>query len=154
MRASVGHRGRPGVMPHEQDGESNVRKFANLGFETDSKAGSRMSKQASAVGTSVAAYIDERQEEDEDVREAHARLRPFEELARVVIMRRAKLGLSQRDLAKQMGTTASVISRIESGRHKTSIETIRRLALALDGQAVLGFDFGTPSRPERELVTL
>jgi transcriptional regulator with XRE-family HTH domain len=53
-----------------------------------------------------------------------------------------------------MGTTPSVISRIESGQHRTSTETIRRLAQALDGQAVFGFDFGTPSRPERELVAL
>jgi hypothetical protein len=47
-----------------------------------------------------------------------------------------------------------VISRIESGQHRTSTETIRRLAQALDGQAVFGFDFGTPNKPDRELVAL
>jgi transcriptional regulator with XRE-family HTH domain len=53
-----------------------------------------------------------------------------------------------------MGTTASVISRVESGQHRSSAETLRRLAEALEGHAVLGFEFGTEAQPERELVTL
>jgi ribosome-binding protein aMBF1 (putative translation factor) len=108
----------------------------------------------SPIGTSVADDVERKRSKDASYRDAAERLEPFEQLARVVIMRRAKLGLSQRDLAKRMGTTPSVISRIESGHHRTSTETIRRLAQALDGQAVLGFDFGTPSKPERELVAL
>jgi hypothetical protein len=31
---------------------------------------------------------------------------------------------------------------------------MRRLAEALEGHAVLGFEFGTNAEPERELVTL
>jgi len=53
-----------------------------------------------------------------------------------------------------MGTTTSVISRIASGQHRTGTETLRRLAKALDGHALLGFEFGTDSAPERELVAL
>jgi hypothetical protein len=53
-----------------------------------------------------------------------------------------------------MGTTASVTSRIESGKHRTSTESLRRLAEALEGHAVLGFEFDTAGRPERELVRL
>lgn len=44
--------------------------------------------------------------------------------------------------------------RIESGQHRTSAETLRRLAEALEGHAVLGFDFGTERQPKRELVML
>lgn len=106
------------------------------------------------IGTSVASDIERKRSKSAGYREAAERLEPFEHLALVVIMRRAKLGLSQRDLARRMGTTPSVISRIESGQHRTSTETIRRLAKALDGQAVFGFDFGTPNKPERELVAL
>lgn len=113
-----------------------------------------MSKKISPVGASVAEDIKKRKGASEDFRRVQAELEPFEQLARVVIMRRAKLRLSQRELAERMGTTASVISRIESGQHKTSTETIRRLAHALDGQAVFGFDFGTPAKPQRALVTL
>lgn len=108
----------------------------------------------SPIGTSVADDVERKRSKSASYRAAANRLEPFEQLARVVIMRRAKLGLSQRDLAKRMGTTPSVISRIESGHHRTSTETIRRLAQALDGQAVFGFDFGTPNKPERELVAL
>lgn len=108
----------------------------------------------SPIGTSVADDAKHKRSTSASYRETADRLEPFEQLARVVIMRRAKLGLSQRDLAKRMDTTPSVISRIESGQHRTSTDTIRRLAQALDGQAVFGFDFGTPSKPERELVTL
>jgi ribosome-binding protein aMBF1 (putative translation factor) len=108
----------------------------------------------SSIGTSVVDDVESKRSNSTRYREVEKRLEPFEQLARVVIMRRAKLGLSQRDLAKRMGTTPSVISRIESGQHRTSTETIRRLAQALDGQAVFGFDFGTPSEPERQLVAL
>lgn len=87
-------------------------------------------------------------------RDAYERLRPFEQVARIVIMRRAQLGLSQQELARRVGTTASAISRIESGQHRTSIETLRRLAEALGGHAFLGFDFGTAGKPDRELIRL
>ncbi len=108
----------------------------------------------SPIGASVADSVERKRSKSASYRDVAERLEPFEQLARVVIMRRAKLGLSQRDLAKRMGTTPSVISRIESGHHRTGTETIRRLAQALDGQAVFGFDFGTPGQSERELVTL
>lgn len=53
-----------------------------------------------------------------------------------------------------MGTTTSVISRTESGQHRTGTETLRHLAEALDGHAVLGFEFETEGEPERKLVAL
>lgn len=67
------------------------------------------------------------------------RLAPYEALARIVIRRRGQLGLSQADLAKRMGTSHSAISRIESGQHPTTVQTLRRLATALDTHLVVGF---------------
>lgn len=113
-----------------------------------------MAKQKSPIGTSVSEHIERKRARSKRYREAKARLEPFEQLARIVIMRRARLGLSQQQLAKRMGTTASVISRIESGQHRTGAETLRRLAEALEGNAVVGFEFGTQAEPERELVAL
>lgn len=106
--------------------------------------GRRNEEQVSPVGETVSAGI--RAEPD--------RLAGFEQLARIVIMRRAVLKLSQEQLAERMGTTASVISRIESGQHTTSAKTLKRLGEALGGQAVIGFDFGSPKRPKRELALL
>ena len=113
-----------------------------------------MTKSVSPIGTGVQENIEAKRVRSPRYRDAHDRLRPFEQLARVVIVRRARLGLSQQDLAARMGTTASVISRIESGQHRASTETLRRLAEALGGHAVVGFDFGTSSEPDQELVRL
>jgi ribosome-binding protein aMBF1 (putative translation factor) len=113
-----------------------------------------MAKQQTPIGTRVSEHIERKRAGSNRYREAKERLEPFEQLARIVIMRRARLGLSQQQLAARMGTTASVISRIESGQHRTSAETLRRLAEALEGHAVVGFEFGSRAEPDRELVTL
>lgn len=78
----------------------------------------------------------------------------FEELARLVIRHRARLGLSQKELAERVGTSHSAISRIESGRHRTSVATLKRLAEALELRLVVGFESGPEGHPERELVTV
>ncbi len=67
------------------------------------------------------------------------RLAPYEALARIVIRRRGQLNLSQAELAKRMATSHSAISRIESGQHPTTVQTLRRLAAALDTHLVVGF---------------
>jgi ribosome-binding protein aMBF1 (putative translation factor) len=81
------------------------------------------------------------------------RLAQFEDLARLVIKHRAGLGISQKELARRVGTSHSAISRLESGRHKTSVETLQRVAEALGVRFVLGFETGPRNDPTRELVT-
>lgn len=87
-------------------------------------------------------------------RDARKRLEPFEGIARFVILRRAELGLTQAELAERMGTSHAAISRIESGRHRTSVATLERLAHALDVRFVMGFETGPRHAPIRELVSL
>lgn len=113
-----------------------------------------MTRKSSPIGSTVESHIEANRSRSQRYREAGDRLQPFEQLARVVILRRARLGLSQQDLAERMGTTASVMSRIESGQHRTSTETLRRLAEALGGHAIVGFEFGTSAEPDQELVRL
>ena len=55
-------------------------------------------------------------------------------IARRVILYRGRTGLTQQQLAKKMGTTVSVISRLESGRHLPGVPTLERLAQALGGK--------------------
>lgn len=81
------------------------------------------------------------------------RLAQFEDLARLVIKHRAALGISQQDLARRVGTSHSAISRLESGRHKTSVETLQRVAEALGVRFVFGFESGPRKTPTRELVS-
>ena len=61
-------------------------------------------------------------------------------IASAIYERRAALGLSQEDLARRIGTTGSVISRIESGRHTASISSLQRIAAALDTHLVVRFE--------------
>lgn len=69
-------------------------------------------------------------------------------------MRRAALGISQAELARRIGSTPSVVSRIESGQHATNARTLQRLAVGLEARAVLGFEFGPADTRERELVVI
>ncbi len=114
-----------------------------------------MSDAPSPAGTTVSDRIQRKRAASQPYREESNRIAPLEAVARAVIMRRAELGLTQDELAKRMGTTASVISRIESGHHQASLATWRRLAEALDGRAVFGFEFGhTQDKPTQQLIHL
>jgi UDP-N-acetylglucosamine 1-carboxyvinyltransferase len=62
------------------------------------------------------------------------------------------LGLTQEQLADRMGTSHSAISRIESGQHSTSVQTLQRLGEALEMRFVMGFEYGPEDKPVRELV--
>ena len=55
-------------------------------------------------------------------------------IADLVILHRTRTGLTQEALAERMGTSVSAISRLESGFHVPSIETLRKLAEALGGR--------------------
>lgn len=108
----------------------------------------------SPIGSSVEEHVGQRRAQSVKYRETQDRLRPFEEIARVVIMRRGHLGLTQQELADRMGTTKSVISRIESGQHRSGTDTLRRLAEALGGHAVIGFEFDLHKGVQPDLVRL
>jgi len=69
----------------------------------------------------------------------------------MVIGRRIELNITQDELAERMGTSASAISRIESGQHATSVRTLERLAEALEAKLVVGFE---TEAGDRQLVTV
>ncbi|MGA2498596.1 MAG: helix-turn-helix transcriptional regulator [Tepidisphaeraceae bacterium] len=52
-------------------------------------------------------------------------------IARTLIRRRIEAGLTQKDLAKLAGVRLETISRVESGKHEPTRETILRLETAL-----------------------
>jgi ribosome-binding protein aMBF1 (putative translation factor) len=56
----------------------------------------------------------------------------FAQIAGQVAERRRELGLSQAELAKVCGTTQSAIARLESGGRPPRIDTLLKLAHALD----------------------
>jgi ribosome-binding protein aMBF1 (putative translation factor) len=91
---------------------------------------------------------------DPEYQRLRARLAGFEALARLLIQRRAELGLTQQQLADRMQTTASVISRIESGQHPTTATTLQRVFDALETRMVVGYEHGPVEAPTREVVVI
>jgi DNA-binding XRE family transcriptional regulator len=59
------------------------------------------------------------------------------ELARELIAVRTQAGLTQGDVAALMGTTQSVVARIESGRYTPSMRTVQRFASAVGARVVV-----------------
>lgn len=68
----------------------------------------------------------------------------FTAIADQVASRRTQLGLSQQDLAELCGTTQSAIARLESGGRPPRIDTLLKIADALD------CDLTVELRPKRE----
>ena len=71
------------------------------------------------------------------VRQAYDAQAPEFELARELIAARTKAGLTQGDVAARMGTTQSVVARIESGLGTPSMRTVQRFASAVGARAVV-----------------
>jgi DNA-binding XRE family transcriptional regulator len=66
--------------------------------------------------------------------------RADDEVARKIFELRKKAGLTQAQLAKMIGTTASVISRLEdSGYEGHSLAMLRRIAAALNKRVEIRF---------------
>jgi transcriptional regulator with XRE-family HTH domain len=60
---------------------------------------------------------------------------------------RTEAGLTQRELAARMGTTQSVISRLEEGGGaRNRIDTLARVATALDRHLVVSFPEKLPAK--------
>jgi HTH-type transcriptional regulator/antitoxin HipB len=74
------------------------------------------------------------------------RLAPFEAIARQVIMRRGELGLTQKQLAERVGTSHSAISRLESGQHRASFDTLERVAEALEVRLSVTLEDARPTQ--------
>lgn len=111
----------------------------------------------SPIGQSISDLIAEEEERDPEYKAERERNRHLREFAKLVLIRRTELGLNRQALAERMGTSHSVISRLESGRHSFSIATMVRIARALDVKLVFGFDTGDTdddSEPSRSLVVV
>ena len=77
---------------------------------------------------------------DPDYRKAHEVLEPEFEFARALIEARVKAGITQEQLARRMKTTQSVVARLESGRTRTSTQTLERVAAATGTRLKITFE--------------
>lgn len=75
--------------------------------------------------------------QDAEVREAYGAHAYEFEIARSLIEARTEAGLTQAEVAKRMGTTQSVIARIEGGSRLPSMKSVIRYATAIGARPVL-----------------
>lgn len=73
-------------------------------------------------------------------RKAYEALEEEFALASAVIDVRNRAGLSQKELARKMGTTQPVVARLESGRVRPSMRTLQRLARATRSRLLITFE--------------
>jgi DNA-binding XRE family transcriptional regulator len=108
----------------------------------------------SPIGTAIA-DDDERWAARDPANDAQRAARaPYREIAWMLIKYRIDHGLTQQQLAERVGASYSQISRIESGRQKTNMDTLWRIARALDLKVVIGFEDATDEgKLERQTVT-
>ena len=69
---------------------------------------------------------------DPEVHAEYERLGPIFAVVGEMVDARQSAGLTQAELARRMGTSQSVIARLESARHMPTFDLISRYAHALD----------------------
>lgn len=69
---------------------------------------------------------------NKSIERAYEKLGPEFVLVEMIIKERLKRGLTQKELARRMGTKQSAVSRLESGFCNPSISFLQKVADALD----------------------
>ncbi len=135
-------------MTLRKPGLSELTKFGKVDDMTTKKP-------ATAIGSTAAEASGRRASRSPEYRRLRAEKGPYREVAWLLIKYRAEHGLTQEQLARKVGTSCSQISRIESGRQKTSLEMLQRIARALSLKLVVGFETtGGANAGKRELAAI
>lgn len=74
---------------------------------------------------------------DREVRAAYDALAGEFDLSRELIAARVRAGLTQAEVAERMGTTQSVIARLESGAQMPSVKTLLKFAKATRSRPII-----------------
>jgi ribosome-binding protein aMBF1 (putative translation factor) len=72
-----------------------------------------------------------------EVRAAYDALADEFDLARELIAARVRVGLTQAEVAARMGTTQSVVARLESGAQMPSVNTLLKFAKATRSRPII-----------------
>jgi ribosome-binding protein aMBF1 (putative translation factor) len=74
---------------------------------------------------------------EREVRAAYDALADEFDLARELIAARVRAGLTQAEVAERMGTTQSVVARLESGAQMPSVNTLLKFAKATRSRPII-----------------
>lgn len=95
-------------------------------------------KPISPVGRSVEDDDAEDYGSDPAYRAHQDRVAPYRVIADAVVLARGAQGLTQKQLATRLHTVDTAISRIESGRHPLTLDTLSKLGAVLDIAFLVG----------------
>ena len=90
--------------------------------------------------------IKEKWLKDPSIKQAYDAHAPEFEIATMLIKARLKVGYTQQDVAEHMGTTQSVIARMEGGEQLPSYRSIIRYAEAIGAHASIKINFDNRSK--------
>lgn len=76
---------------------------------------------------------------DPEVKREYDKLQPRYLLISQLIKARIKKGISQKELAKRIGTKQSAIARFESGNVNPSLEFLQKIAIAMGRRLSIQF---------------
>ncbi len=71
---------------------------------------------------------------DKRVKKVYEKLGPEFAVIEMIIRKRIERGLSQKELARKIGTRQSAISRLESGTYNPSLSFLQKVSEALDAK--------------------
>ena len=114
----------------------------------------------SPIGRTARDAADDRAANNEEYRAARAEyarireLRMTNPIAAHLRERRFELDLTQQEVAIAAGTSHSAISRLESGTHTPSLETLRRIAAVLDEELLVCFQRTIDGEVERDFAAV
>jgi predicted transcriptional regulator len=83
--------------------------------------------------------LKERLLNDPNVKAEYDRLGPVYEVVGAMVEARHDAGLTQKDVAERMGTTQSVIARLENAHHLPTLEFVARYASAIGRKVDIQF---------------
>jgi DNA-binding XRE family transcriptional regulator len=119
------------------------------------KPRARRAEAVSPIGSTAEIASARRASRSPEYRAQQEELRSIREISWLLIKYRMEMGITQERLAELVGTSNTQISRIESGRHRTNLSTLKRIAEALDVTLVVGFESRTRGgKAKRDLVSL
>src|SRR5450759_1467028 len=85
-------------------------------------------RKGARIGRTLQEFREELERRNPEYAAAAERLGTSVAIANTVTASRARLAMTQDQLAARLGTTKSAVSRLESGRHRPNVDTIQRLA--------------------------
>ena len=84
-------------------------------------------------------FLNENLENDPEFKKIWKANEERRELVKKIIALRIKENLTQRDLARRIGTNQTAISRLESGKYNPSVDFLIRIARALNKRVDINF---------------